>query len=320
MPVDGMNGSRLTPRTGHTLSDIWEVYRTERLLNPSTVQSYEQIIRRFQKEFGDLPLRAIERKHLFHWRSEVLDRASPTTWNTYRRTFRALWRYALQLGWVTHDPLDRVGAAPPGDRRKKTVNQDLLKRVLAVLSDDEQPKLQPRWFWRLVILTLYYTGMRRRQLVSLRWQDIDWERGAILLTMEGSKTRREWEVPLAPELAAELRVLWQATAERVGHRRFGRRQVFDLGLHRGNTHYKPGELTREQVNGFFRRLSDYMDEPISPHRLRHTCATEIARRPNPNVRALQQLLGHTSLSMTMEYVQPDLDQMSDMVSRLPRPE
>jgi len=41
-------------------------------------------------------------------------------------------------------PLPRIGTAPAGDRRKKTVSQDLLTRVFAVLSDDEQTRLQPR--------------------------------------------------------------------------------------------------------------------------------------------------------------------------------
>ncbi|MDN3518996.1 tyrosine-type recombinase/integrase [Aquisalimonas lutea] len=319
MPLAGLEGSSPEAIADHTLRDVWDVYRKERILRPATIASYDQVVRRFEDDVGPIPLGTISRDHLFAWRSTVLERATPITWNTYRRTFRALWRYAIQLGWVEHYPLDRVGAAPVGKRRKKTVNQDLLARVLTVLSDDQSQRLQPRWFWRIVVLTFYYTGMRLRQLVNLRWQDVDWKRGAITLTQEGSKTRREWEIPLPPALAKELQVLWYETAKIVGHRRFGRRQVFDLGLHRGNTGYKPGELTWQQVNGYFRRLSNYMDEPISPHRLRHTCATEIARQPQPNIRALQHLLGHTSLSMTMEYIQPDLKQMYELVSHLPTP-
>lgn len=84
--------------------------------------------------------------------------------------------------------------------------------------------------------------------------------------------------------------------------------------------HKPGwGLTAEQVSGFFRRLSDELGDTITAHRLRHTCASEIAGQPQPDLRGLQQLLGHSSLVTTMQYLEPDLGQLHRLVNDLPDP-
>nr|WP_242464000.1 site-specific integrase [Halorhodospira halophila] len=58
---------------------------------------------------------------------------------------------------------------------------------------------------------------------------------------------------------------------------------------------------------------------VRGHRLRHTCASEIAAQPQPDLRGLQQLLGHSSLMTTMQYLEPDLGQLHRLVDSLPDP-
>jgi len=66
--------------------------------------------------------------------------------------------------------------------------------------------------------------MRRRQLAALRWRDLDFDRKTILLSMEGSKSRREGEIPIPPQCEKDLRDLFRASRAR--HEHLEKCQVF----------------------------------------------------------------------------------------------
>ncbi|MBL7001100.1 MAG: tyrosine-type recombinase/integrase, partial [Gammaproteobacteria bacterium] len=79
--------------------------------------------------------------------------------------------------------------------------------------------------------------------------------------------------------------------------------------------YKGEEMSEEQVSGFFRRLSKGLEFNISPHMLRHTMATEMAK--TGQIKTLQQILGHSDISTTMNfYVHPDINQLRSLVNTL----
>ena len=72
-------------------------------------------------------------------------------------------------------------------------------------------------------------------------------------------------------------------------------------------------MTVDQVSCAFQRLSTSLQIRISPHRLRHTIATEAAPK---DIRALQELLGHTSVLTTMQYIHPDIDRMRSLLKEI----
>ncbi|MCG6867503.1 MAG: DNA-binding domain-containing protein [Gammaproteobacteria bacterium] len=71
------------------------------------------------------------------------------------------------------------------------------------------------------------------------------------------------------------------------------------------------EMTVDQLGATFWRLSKATNIRISPHRLRHTMVTELAA--SKDIRTLQELLGHTNISTTMQYVHPDMDRMRNLL-------
>lgn len=165
----------------------------------------------------------------------------------------------------------------------------------------------------MIIRTLFYTGVRRRQIVEARWGDIDFQKDRWLIRAETSKTHRQWYLPLHPRVLQDLRTLHEITRQRLLANPAASRQVFAVPL--WYPRYKGAELTDAQVSGFFRRLSEVLGSPLSPHRIRHTIATLLAQ--HGDIRTLQELLGHTNLSTTMVYVHPDLDRMRKLTDRLP---
>ncbi|HSH28993.1 MAG TPA: tyrosine-type recombinase/integrase [Thiohalobacter sp.] len=304
----------LTPRR-QSMEDLVTAYLEENLVRPATAKAYRKAVRRWIEDTRISETRAIKREDVLTWRTTILNRARPETWNNYRRHLRALMNYAVKRGWIDTNPFREVPPARTEQKLKKTVDADLLQRALALLTTSgtgEEP-LRPAWFWGIVLRAFYYTGVRRRQLVELRWGDLDLRQGIWRIRAETSKTRREWMIPLSAELIQDLHGLYQRTWERLGDKPSDAHQVFNVTLF--YPRYKGTRLSEDQLSGFFRRLSKSLGEPITPHRLRHTMATLLAT--HGDIRTLQEILGHTDISTTMAYVHPDVERMRSLVTRLP---
>ncbi|WP_430869613.1 tyrosine-type recombinase/integrase [Cupriavidus basilensis] len=72
------------------------------------------------------------------------------------------------------------------------------------------------WFWGAFVKTLYFTGMRRRQILNLEWRDIDVEQRAIHLRSETSETRRSYDIPVPQSLLSELGTYRKIDCKRLG--------------------------------------------------------------------------------------------------------
>lgn len=191
-----------------------------------------------------------------------------------------------------------------------TATIDLLR------NSDKAPK--PAWFWLIAFRLLYFTGMRRRQLTSLKWKDIDFKENIIVLRAEGCKTKRDWTIPIPATCLSDLHRLRARTKAVNRGAVKPNDQVFRVQLFYNR--YKGEELSPEQMGGFFGRLSKELMGRVSSHRLRHTMATELAKGSNQNLKLLQQILGHTNLSTTLEYVHPDPEQFRGFLNQLELPD
>lgn len=156
-------------------------------------------------------------------------------------------------------------------------NIDLENSIAALQSTNKnEHNAHPAWFWAIVIRTFYYTGIRRRQLVELRWEDINFDDATIHLRASSSKTHREWFIPIAEPLLAELENLLLVTIDRIQCKPPRHSQVFNVTLF--HDRFKGKQMTVDQLSGAFERLSKALGVRITPHRLRHTMATELAAR------------------------------------------
>lgn len=168
--------------------------------------------------------------------------------------------------------------------------------------------LYPAWFWLTVIDTLRYTGMRLNQLLHIRLHDVNLDDGCIKLCLDGSKTHREWQVPIVTSLRPQL-VRLIDKARQAGVPSDG--TIFDVchylsKIDINNVESNSNEMM-QKIRSFFRRLSKECGFPVSPHRFRHTLATELMRSPDRILQLVKELLGHRSVSTTMEYVEMNME-------------
>lgn len=307
------------------LEKLLSQYQKHQILRPKTTSHYQGVVSLLVKFVGrDPELGDITVDLLLDFRKHVLAKCSAVTFNNYRRHLSALFNFAIRHGYMSKNPFIDVKGAPVPRRKPKTIPIASLQAIIDFLakSGDKYDEgevcgevLSPRWFWLIVIKTFYYSAIRRRQLVELRLKDINFEDRLIRLRSEGSKTLREWDIPLPEALVDDLKFLVVKVVEKLG--RFDEdHQLFCYPLLSNRPgQFKSKEMTVEHVANGFKRLSLFAECRISPHRIRHTTATELTRKTE-NIRLVQEILGHTDLRTTFIYVEPEIREMRSLMGEM----
>ena len=146
---------------------------------------------------------------------------------------------------------------------------------------------------RALVELLYGTGIRVGELVALDVRDIDLRRAEVRVMGKG---RKERVVPL-PELAREALVAWLRVRERPGV--LGEPLFMSLRVRRDDVVRRLGDRDVRRILKR-RALAAGIVDRVHPHRLRHSYATHLLDM-GADLREIQELLGHVSLSTTQKY-------------------
>lgn len=299
---------------------LLEEYFFARNLRPATEESYSKVVRVFRRFCRDKSAGDITHKDVLMWRRELLreKHRSAQTWNNKVAHMRALYNFWISQEYIplNKNPFHNCNVQRQ-IKQKKTLSREQLTRVYLVMQqfDDDERKLRgrhiwnnalsPAWYWMIVLDTLRYTGMRLNQLKHVRLGDINISEGYLNLCLEGSKTHREWRVPIVSALKPGLQHLIEKSTE-LGAGKDD--YLFDVNRILLNRHVEwDADKVQQKIRSFFRRLSKECGFTVSPHRFRHTLATELMKSPERNLQLVKDLLGHRSVSTTMEYVEMKMD-------------
>ncbi|ELQ9312114.1 tyrosine-type recombinase/integrase [Serratia marcescens] len=297
---------------------LLEEYFFSKALRQESEKSYRRVVAVFRKFIGmDIVPDEVTHRDFLRWRRYMLGKGLTTsTWNNKVRHLRALYNQGIKRKWLTleDNPLNETQLLP-GSKRKKILNRDQLVRINLVLEQFEECEnrqvvrsracaLFPVWYWRTVIDVLRSTGMRQNQLLHIRLMDIDLEANSMLLCKEGSKTHREWLVPIVSFVRERMRILVGRAIEQGAE---SADYLFDVSRFLTPFGEVGSEPAIQPVRSFFTRLTKECGFKVSPHRFRHTLATEMMKSPDRNLAMVKGLLGHRSVSTTMEYVELDLE-------------
>ena len=316
-----------------TLDDLHCAYMRLNMLAESTQQRYDLVVRNLSRHLcgdtahpSDIGLNKITVDAALSFREWSLKRMRPTSFNSERRHLSALFNFAIRQKRMDANPFHDVTGAPVMRLLPKSLPLQDMRRYIEVLATGVTTDrwgrsvdlFPPQWFWLATIKTFYYTGMRKRQLIGLVWQDIDFFSKTIRLRAQTSKTRREWLIPLPTALIGDLQLLRARTTEIRGHG-MGEQQVFCLPLFSTwKENFVKRQMSGDNLDNFFQRLRKQMpaDMPrLSAHRIRHTTATILANSV-PNLKVVQEQLGHSSITTTYGYVHADMAAMRKAVETL----
>jgi len=208
---------------------------------------------------------------------------------------RRFFRFLCQRGVMTGDPL--AGVVTPKQEKSLPVHlsvDDVFRLVEA------PPAATPAGLRDRAILEVTYNcGLRVSEVVGLNWSDIDGELQVVRIRGKGGKER---VVPIGRPALAALDAYRASLAMLCGKARRDPRAVF---VNRRGARLTTRSVARI-VEASTRRSG--IASRVSPHALRHSFATHLLSA-GADLRAIQELLGHASLSTTQRYTHVDLGQL-----------
>ena len=246
------------------------------------------------------------------WMVEMLDQGrSPRTVKRRLSALRSFYKYLLRQGCVKRD-ITRGIIAPKTDKplpvffRESEMEREqaIGERELDELMHSPDGEASPEEVFtltrdNLIISMLYQTGMRRAEIVGLQDNDIDLVQGQIRVF---GKRRKERVVPIGERLIDEIKAYIEV------RRGFESPEHYLLTAARHDGTY--GQMNAQALYQMVRRRMGEVStlKKHSPHVLRHTFATTMLNN-GADIRTIQTLLGHASLSATQVYTHTTFEQI-----------
>jgi len=283
--------------------------RAERNLSEHTVRAYLGDVRRLARFLGeDATPQAVTPEQVRSFLAASHRQGSPASLSRRLASLRSFFRFLVREGVRAGDP----SAGIPAPRVPRGLPHPIAVDDCAVLMDgplEDRERADAPAVLRdhALVELLYGAGLRVGELVALDVRDVDLHRGEVRVMGKGGKER---VVPL-PEAAAEALRRWLD----------GRRHPGVLGeplfpsLRR-----RPGQPLRRLLARDVRRRLRLrarragLAGRIHPHRLRHSYATHLLDM-GVDLRSIQELLGHASLSTTQRYTAVSADHLLRVYDR-----
>ncbi|WP_122665113.1 site-specific integrase [Pseudomonas viridiflava] len=307
-----------------TVLDLTNEYVGAHNLRPDSVKIYHAATRSFIRHFGNCQANDVDTRQILVWRKERLDGGlAKRSWNTYSSHLRTVFGFGIQhdLLNLKKNPFSKTSVIPP-KKPKKTVVSDAISRArswLLTLVDEEQKttrraKVTPAWFWLTVFEMFYHTGVRLNALLCIQVADVNLKTRLIRIQGDLEKTHREFMIPIPDDLMPFIMTLIESAQAL----RFGKTdQLFNVN--RFSVFYRRKYMNLDQVEAMYKKLTKETGVRMTPHRFRHTIASDLMKQPQRNIHVTKTLLNHSNMATTMEYIEPDYDFMRIVLNERSRP-
>ncbi len=273
--------------------------RSVRALSDATIRSYRTDLGKLERwmrvegvDEPDLDHRII-RGFVAELSREGL---ASTTVNRILSAARGYFDYRVRFGGISANPLSSLSGLKRGPRLPGFLFESEIERLLELPGDDFKGIRD-----RLILEMLYSTGCRVSELVGINIEDVDIRSGAILVRGKGGKERFVF-------LGSKAK---QALREYLAIRSVRRRVKDSIDSSRALIWNLRGQRLTQR--GVAMILEEYVRESgilkrVSPHTFRHSFATHLLDH-GADIRAVQEMLGHSSLSTTQVYTHVGIERL-----------
>jgi site-specific recombinase XerD len=245
----------------------------------NTTRYYIRAVEDFSRRFHRPPDR-LGPRHIREYQAELFQKRklSPGTVANRLAALRFFYVKTLRKAWsIAETPYPKRALHFPA-----ILNQEEVARLI-------DAALTP--YHRILLVTLYATGVRNAELTHLKVSDIDSQR--MVIHIQGGKGRKDRDVMLSPKLLEELRQHWRRL-----------RSKTSVWLFPGNRWHNGGQpidtkTPRNACKEAAQRAG--IQKKVHPHTLRHCFATHLLEA-GADLRTIQILLGHRDLKETTLYL------------------
>ncbi|HEY2408037.1 MAG TPA: tyrosine recombinase XerC [Polyangiaceae bacterium] len=297
---------------GTAISRFSEHLTGERRASPHTTSAYRRDLESLasyvrQRNDGEAALADLDKLTLRGWLGELSKTVAPPTLARKLSSVRSFFDHLLRTGVVTVNPSALL--ASPKLRRKlpRFLSAEAMQEVVEAPSQEDQLRSVERLRDSLILELLYGCGLRVSELASLDLNQFAF--GAAEVRVLG-KGRKERIVPLGSK-AAQALAAYLVEREALRHPKTG---AFDeRALLLGRLGKRLGVRRIQDLVRRYGALGAGTPD-LHPHALRHSCATHMLEG-GADLRAIQEMLGHSNLSTTERYTHVSLDQLLAVYDR-----
>lgn len=288
-----------------TLQDYCNYLKIERGLSENSITNYRLDIVKLMrfldvKNIETSPL-DISEETVQQFIYEIAKEVNARSQSRIISGLRGFFNFLVFEDYRKDNPLDLIESPKIGRKLPDTISTKEIDQLIASidLSSNEGERN------RAILETLYGCGLRVSELTSLKISDLFFDEGFIKVTGKGNKQRF---VPISDYTKKFINIY----KNKVRTHQEPKKEASDILFlnRRGN------QLTRAMIFTIVRRLAEKTGIPkkISPHTFRHSFATHLLEN-GANLRAIQQMLGHESITTTEVYMHVDSKHLREVMEK-----
>ncbi len=287
----------------NAINDYNLYLKIERGLSTNTIESYTRDLKKLtifllKNELNHSPI-SIQENIVSQFIYEIAKELNPRSQARIISGLRSFFDYLVFEDYRTTNPTDLIEPPKIGRKLPDTLSEDEINELITSI-DLSHPQGERN---KTIIETMYSCGLRVSELITLKISDLFFEEGFIKVTGKGNKERF---VPI--HYNAQKYILdYINNIRNLLIPKKGFEDTLFLNR-RGNG------LTRQMIFIILKELAINinLNKKISPHTLRHSFATHLLKN-GADLRAIQQMLGHESITTTEVYVHLDKSYLKEVV-------
>jgi integrase/recombinase XerC len=276
----------------------------EKRLSNHTVLAYTNDINQFQiylkAEFQIDNILETQFQMLRSWIVHLIDlQDSVSTINRKISCLKSFFKFCLKNNWVAVNPTAKLTRPKMPKRIPKQVEFTKLMDLKDFLQEQSKDNQYDTYRDYSMFMTFYSCGLRRSELIELKWSDIDFTKKELKILGKGNKERF---VPLHSEMAVILKRYQELLLQ----------QSFEIKTEPSLV-YLTDSGEKMYPNFVYRKIKTYLNKVttqtgLSPHSLRHSFATHLLNE-GAELNAVKELLGHSSLAATQVYTSSSIERL-----------
>ena len=275
--------------------------KLEKSLSDNTIAAYESDLQKLLDYLNDSHIE-IEKASTEVLRDFIIEISTlgihPRSQARILSSVKSFYHFLIYKNVLDNDPTLLLESPKIGLRLPEVLSVTEIDAIVAAI-DLSKPEGQRN---KCIIEVLYGSGLRVSELVNLKLSNIYLEEGYMLVDGKGSKQRL---VPLSPQALKQF-IFWKIDRNSLDIKKGNEDIVF---LNR-----RGSKLTRDMIFKIVKDLTmlSGIRKNVSPHTFRHSFATHLLEN-GANLRAIQQLLGHESITTTELYTHMDVHYLRQTV-------
>ncbi|MET7030145.1 site-specific tyrosine recombinase XerD [Sediminicola luteus] len=286
------------------LKDYQDYLKIERGLSKNSIHNYTLDVEKLilflnSNTIQENPI-GIGRETVQQFIYEIAKVVNPRSQARIISGLKSFFNFLIFEDYRSDNPMDLIESPKVGRKLPDTLSEDEINNLIAAidLSKDEGERN------RAILETLYGCGLRVSELVSLQISDLYFEEDFIKVTGKGDKQR------FVPISNINKKYIDIYKNEKRVHLKIQKGHEDILFLNR-----RGKQLTRAMVFTIIKQLAEKIElnKTISPHTFRHSFASHLLGN-GADLRAIQQMLGHESITTTEIYVHLDRTKLSEVLN------